>query len=144
MTVTPQITEAGTILLSATIENSTPDFARAVNGTPSVSTQQAQTSVLIPDGGTAVVGGILIDNDSVNVRQVPGLGNIPVLGHLFKSTQIIKSTSELLFFITARIKPANPLEFLPTSPEPDDEGGTGPAPPEGVQKETQRGPGRLF
>ena len=144
LTVTPQITEAGTILLSATIENSTPDFARAVNGTPSVSTQQAQTSVLIPDGGTAVVGGILIDNDSVNVRQVPGLGNIPVLGHLFKSTQIIKSTSELLFFITARIKPANPLEFLPTSPEPDDEGGTGPAPPEGVQKETQRGPGRLF
>ncbi len=144
LSVTPQITEAGTILLSATIENSSPDFARAVNGTPSVSTQQAQTSVLIPDGGTAVVGGILIDNDSINVRQVPGLGNIPVLGHLFKNTQVIKSTSELLFFITARIKPANPLEFVPTSQEPDEEGATGPVPPEGIQEEMQRGPGRFF
>ena len=144
LSVTPQITEAETILLNVTIENSSPDFARAVNGTPSVSTQQAQTSVLIPDGGTAVIGGILIDNDSVNVRQVPGLGNIPVLGHLFKSTQVIKSTSELLFFVTARIKPANPLEFLPIVPEPDDQGATGGAPPEGIQEETPRGPGRLF
>ena len=144
LSVTPQITEAETILLNVTIENSSPDFARAVNGTPSVSTQQAQTSVLIPDGGTAVIGGILIDNDSVNVRQVPGLGNIPVLGHLFKSTQVIKSTSELLFFVTARIKPANPLEFLPIVPEPDDQGATRGAPPEGIQEETPRDPGRLF
>ena len=114
LTVTPQITEAGTILLTASIENSAPDFARTVGpgGIPSVSTQQATTQVLIPDGGTAVVGGILLDNDSVNISQVPGLGNIPILGNLFKSTQVIKSTSELLFFITARIKPANPLEFL--------------------------------
>ena len=112
LTVTPQITEAGTILLRAAIENSSPEFGRAVNGIPSVSTQQAETQVLIPDGGTAVVGGILLDNDSVNVSQVPGLGSIPLLGHLFKSTQVVRSTSELLFFITARIKPANPLEFL--------------------------------
>ena len=112
LTVTPQITEAGTILLMAAIENSSPEFGRSVNGIPSVSSQQATTQVLIPDGGTAVIGGILLDNDSVNVSQVPGLGNIPVLGNLFKSTQVIKSTSELLFFITARIKPANPLEFL--------------------------------
>ncbi len=118
LTVTPQITEAGTILLTAVIDNSSPDFGRSVNGIPSVSSQQATTQVLIPDGGTAVVGGILLDNDSINVSQVPGLGNIPVLGNLFKSTQVIKSTSELLFFITARIKPANPLEFLSeTSPE---------------------------
>ena len=112
LTVTPQITEAGTILLTVAIENSSPEFGRSVNGIPSVSSQQATTQVLIPDGGTAVIGGILLDNDSVNVSQVPGLGNIPVLGNLFKSTQVIKSTSELLFFITARIKPANPLEFL--------------------------------
>ena len=112
LTVTPQITEAGTILLTAAIENSSSEFGRSVNGIPSVSSQQATTQVLIPDGGTAVIGGILLDNESINVSQVPGLGNIPVLGNLFKSTQVIKSTSELLFFITARIKPANPLEFL--------------------------------
>jgi type IV pilus assembly protein PilQ len=119
--VTPQITDAGTILLTATITNSTPDFGRAVGGIPSVATQTANTQVLIPDGGTAVVGGILTDSDSLNTSQVPGLGSIPVLGHLFKSTSIVKDTAELLFFITARIKPSDPLEFLSDSLEEESE-----------------------
>jgi len=110
LTVTPQITSAGTILLNARIENSTPDFARSVNNVPSVATQQAQTQVLMPDGATAMVGGILVDSDSVNVRQVPGLGSIPIIGYLFKNTLTVKSTSELLFFITAKIKPAETLD----------------------------------
>ena len=50
--------------------------------------------MLIPDGGTAVIGGILIDMDSVNVRQVPGLGNLPLIGNLFKETNVVKNTSE--------------------------------------------------
>ena len=112
LSVTPQITEAGTILLTVVIENSTPDFARAVNGTPSISTQRAQTQVLIQDGGTAVIGGILVDTDSLTIRQVPGLGSIPVLGYLFKSEQTLKSTSELLFFVTSRIKPPDSLDIL--------------------------------
>ena len=112
LTVTPQITEAGTILLTANITNSQPDFAKAVNGVPSVSTQSAQTQVLIPDGGTAVIGGILIDIDQVNVRQVPGLGSLPLIGTLFKDTNTIKSTSELLFFITPRIKPLDSISVL--------------------------------
>jgi len=112
LTVTPQITEAGTILLTANITNSQPDFAKAVNGVPSVSTQSAQTQVLIPDGGTAVIGGILIDIDQVNVRQVPGLGNLPLIGTLFKDTNTIKSTSELLFFITPRIKSLDSISVL--------------------------------
>jgi len=110
LTVTPQITEAGTILLTADVENSQPDFARSVNGIPSVATQQATTQVLINDGATAVIGGILVDTDSINVRQVPGLGSIPVIGELFKNTQTLKSTSELFFFITPRIKPPDTLE----------------------------------
>ena len=112
LTVTPQITQAGTILLRANITNSQPDFARAVNGVPSVSTQSAVTQVLIPDGGTAVIGGILIDTDAVNVRQVPGLGNLPLIGTLFKETNTTKSTSELLFFITPRIKAVDSLTVL--------------------------------
>ena len=94
-----------------------------------------------------VVHGAITDAGSVSdVRQVHGLGNIPVLGHLFKSTQVIKSTSELLFFITAWIKPTNPLECLPTSPEgqSEEQGGTGPAPPEGIQQEPPCGAGRFF
>ena len=65
-----------------------------MNNIPSVSTQSATTQVLIPDGGTAVIGGILIDMDSVNVRQVPGLGNLPLIGNLFKETNAVKNTSE--------------------------------------------------
>ena len=104
LTVTPQITSAGTILLTVVLENSVPDFAKSVQGVPSVATQKAQTQVLIPDGGTAVIGGIYVDIDTSNVSQVPGLGSLPVIGHLFKSTTTIKSTSELIFFVTPKIK----------------------------------------
>lgn len=117
LTVTPQITEAGTILLSVQIENSQPDFARQVNGVPPVATQRAQTQVLIPDGGTAVIGGILIDNDSVSINQIPGLGSIPILGNLFKKTGTLKSTAELIFFITPRIKPQDALNIIPVGPQ---------------------------
>lgn len=121
LSVTPQITEAGTILLQVTIRNQQPDFARAVNGVPSVASQEATTQVLVPDGGTAVIGGILVDTDSVNIRQVPGLGNLPVIGNLFKNTQTAKSTAELIFFITPRIKPLDAISVLApgeTTPAP--------------------------
>ncbi len=104
LSVTPQITEAGTILLTVVVENSVPDFAKSVNNIPSVATQQAKTMILIPDGGTAVIGGIYVDSDAVNVRQVPGLGSLPVIGHMFKETATVKNTSELLFFVTPKIK----------------------------------------
>jgi type IV pilus assembly protein PilQ len=112
LTVTPQITQAGTILLNVNITNSQPDFARAVNGIPSVASQQASTQVLIPDGGTAVIGGILVDTDSVNIRQIPGLGNLPIIGNLFKNTNTVKSTAELVFFITPRIKAPDSLNVI--------------------------------
>jgi type IV pilus assembly protein PilQ len=112
LTVTPQITDAGTILLQTTITNQVPDFARAVNGIPSVGSQSATTQVLVPDGGTAVIGGILVDQDTINVRQVPGLGNLPVIGNLFKATQTAKTTTELMFFVTPRIKPLDAITVL--------------------------------
>jgi type IV pilus assembly protein PilQ len=117
LTVTPQITDAGTILLTAQITNSQPDFAKAVNGIPSVASQSAQTQVLVPDGGTAVIGGILIDIDTINVLQVPGLGSLPLIGNLFKSTSTVKSTGELIFFITPRIKPLDAITVLAPSEE---------------------------
>jgi type IV pilus assembly protein PilQ len=104
LTVTPQITAAGTILLTVALENSVPDFARSVSGIPSVASQKAKTQVLIPDGGTAVIGGIYVDTDTNNVRQVPGFGSIPILGYLFKETVVSKSTSELIFFVTPKVK----------------------------------------
>jgi len=104
LTVTPQITSAGTILLTVALENSVPDFARQVGTIPSVASQKARTQVLIPDGGTAVIGGIYVDTDTNNVRQVPGFGSIPILGYLFKETVVSKSTSELIFFVTPKVK----------------------------------------
>jgi type IV pilus assembly protein PilQ len=112
LNVTPQITEAGTILLQVEIRNQQPDFARAVNGIPSVASQSATTQVLVPDGGTAVIGGILVDTDSINVRQIPGLGSLPIIGTLFKNTQTAKSTAELLFFITPRVKALEEVSVL--------------------------------
>jgi type IV pilus assembly protein PilQ len=102
--VTPQVTEDGTVVLEVDIENSQPDLARTVNGVPVVGTQHARTRRTVPDGATMMLGGIFVDTDSLNVRQVPGLGSIPIVGHLFKNTQTIKSQAELFFFITPRIK----------------------------------------
>ena len=112
LSVTPQITEAGTILLQVNITNQQPDFARSINGIPSVASQSANTQVLVPDGGTAMIGGILVDQDTLNIRQVPGLGNIPIIGTLFKNTNTIKSTAELIFFITPRVKPLDAISVL--------------------------------
>jgi len=113
--VTPQISAAGTILMQVNVTNSQPDFARAVGGIPSVASQSAKTLVMVPDGATAVIGGILVDTDSINIRQVPGLGDLPLIGTLFKETNTAKSTSELLFFITPRIKPIDAISVLAPS-----------------------------
>jgi type IV pilus assembly protein PilQ len=103
LTVTPQITDEGTILLKVDVENSTPDFSRQVQGVPTVNTQQTKTTVLVTNGGTVVVGGVLIDNEQVSVRQVPGFGSIPVIGNLFKNRSVNKQTQELIFFLSPKI-----------------------------------------
>ena len=58
---------------------------------------------LVTDGGTVVIGGVIQTQNSINVSQVPLLGNIPVLGNLFKHTVVNTSNQELIFFITPRI-----------------------------------------
>jgi len=103
LTVTPQITDEGTIVLKVDVENSTPDFSRQVGGVPTVNTQQTKTTVLVQNGGTVVVGGVLIDNEQVNVRQVPGFGSIPLIGNLFKNRSVNKQTQELIFFLSPKI-----------------------------------------
>jgi type IV pilus assembly protein PilQ len=103
LTVTPQITDEGTIVLKVDVENSTPDFSRQVQGVPTVNTQQTKTTVLVNNGGTVVVGGVLIDNEQVNIRQVPGFGSIPLIGHLFKNRSVNKQTQELIFFLSPKI-----------------------------------------
>jgi type IV pilus assembly protein PilQ len=103
LTVTPQITVENTIFLNVDVENTTPDFGHAINGNPSLITQQATTQVLVTDGGTVVIGGVIQSNNSVSIDQVPLLGSIPWLGNLFKHQQVKSSNQELIFFITPRV-----------------------------------------
>ena len=105
LTVVPQITADNTIFLNVDVENTVPDFSR-VSGSqlnPTLNTQQATTQVLVSDGGTVVIGGVIQTQNSVAISQVPLLGSIPLLGNLFKHTNVNTSTAELIFFITPKI-----------------------------------------
>ena len=104
LVVTPQITSADTIILDLNVNNNSLDFGRAVNGIPSIITQSATTQVLVADGSTTVIGGVFVNQDSVNNRYVPLLHKIPILGYLFKSNDISTSNQELLIFVTPRIR----------------------------------------
>jgi type IV pilus assembly protein PilQ len=101
--VTPQITDAGTVILSLNVENNSADFANRVNGIPPINTQSAKTIVLVKDGQTAVVGGIYQSTETSTQNQTPFLNKIPVLGYLFKQKAIDTRNNELLLFITPRI-----------------------------------------
>ncbi len=104
--VTPQITAEGTVFLDVTVENTQIDSGiPRIQGTPALDTQSTETKVLINDGGTVVIGGVVISNQTTNVDQVPLLGSLPLIGNLFKHTTINVSTQELLFFVTPRILP---------------------------------------
>jgi type IV pilus assembly protein PilQ len=103
LTVTPQITSENTIFLNIDVENTTPNFGQEVQGNPELITQQATTQVLVTDGGTVVIGGVIQTQNSINISQVPLLGSIPVLGNLFKHTVVNTQNQELIFFITPRI-----------------------------------------
>jgi type IV pilus assembly protein PilQ len=101
--VTPQITDAGTVILELEVENNSADFANRVNGIPPINTQSAKTIVLVKDGATAVVGGIYQSTETTTQNQTPFLSKIPVLGYLFKSKAVDSRNNELLLFITPRI-----------------------------------------
>jgi len=103
LTVIPQITSEGTIFLNVDVENTTPDFGHTIQGNPELITQQATTQVLVTDGGTVVIGGVIQTQNSISIDQVPLLGSLPYLGNLFKHTVVSTSNQELIFFITPRI-----------------------------------------
>jgi type IV pilus assembly protein PilQ len=101
--VTPQITEAGTVILNVTLENNAADFSRTVRGAPSIQVQEAKTVVLVNDGETAVVGGVYKSQQANGRNDTPLLSKIPLLGYLFKSRSWSSENQELLLFITPHI-----------------------------------------
>src|SRR5258706_15773417 len=72
--VTPQITAANTGIMKISLENGQADFTKAVNGIPPINTQSANTSVLVNDGQTTVIGGIYLSSEQYQTDRTPGLG----------------------------------------------------------------------
>ncbi len=99
--VKPQITPDGRLQL--TIEVNKDSRGEDTRSGPAIDTKKVKSEVLIENGGTVVIGGIYEENETNSTQQVPLLGDIPVLGHLFKSNSRVSERRELLVFITPRI-----------------------------------------
>jgi len=100
--VTPQVTDDGHIFLQIIIQNASPGTI-ITNAAVSINLQQANTQVLVPDGGTVVFGGVTVTQRQNSSTAVPLLGNIPILGNLFKTTNTQDTDQELLFFVSPRL-----------------------------------------
>ena len=96
--VLPQITPDQKILLQLQVKQDT--VGQIFNGVPSINTNEIQTSVLVGNGETLVLGGILQEDKNHAERKTPILGDLPVLGRLFKRKIARKDQQELLIFIT--------------------------------------------
>jgi type IV pilus assembly protein PilQ len=103
LNVVPQITAANTVIMQVSLENSSPDFSRAITGIPPINTQRAMTTLLVSDGQTSVIGGIYVNARDTAHDRTPGLYKIPILGWLFQRREFTEESRELLIFITPRI-----------------------------------------
>jgi len=101
--VTPQITPEGNVILDLNIHKDTPNTTLASSAGIPIDTKQVQTQVLVENGGTVVIGGIYTLDESESVQKVPLLGDIPVLGHLFKNNAKTATKTEMLVFITPKV-----------------------------------------
>lgn len=99
--VTPQITPEGNIILDLDVNKDTRGET-TVDGI-AIDTKHVQTQVLVENGGTVVIGGIFERTERNQIRKVPLLGDLPGVGNLFKSRDMIDERSELLIFITPRV-----------------------------------------
>jgi type IV pilus assembly protein PilQ len=104
--VTPQITAEGTIFMDVLVENTQIDQGiPRIQGVPALDTQAAETKVTVADGGTVVIGGVIISSQRVDIQEVPLIGSLPLIGNLFRRRSVTTSSQELLFFLTPRIIP---------------------------------------
>src|SRR5579875_840406 len=104
--VTPQITRDGTIFMKIHVENTQIDPAiPRIQGIPALDTQAQDTQVLVADGQTVMIGGIIVSNQQTSIDEVPFVGSLPIIGQLFRHTSISTNSQELLFFVTPRILP---------------------------------------
>ncbi|GAB4393142.1 MAG: type IV pilus secretin PilQ [Gammaproteobacteria bacterium] len=103
LSVTPQITPDDKIILKLTVNQDQRSSAPPVLGVPAIDTRRIETQVLVNNGETIVLGGIYEQDKTHQVRRIPFLGKLPVVGHLFRNTAINNNKTELLIFVTPRI-----------------------------------------
>lgn len=107
LTVTPSINADGRITLQVNPNVSQPSATAAASstGAPAVDARTANTTVLVRDGETIVIGGLITDTLQDTISKIPLLGDIPILGWLFKKKSKTRVRAELLIFVTTRILP---------------------------------------
>ena len=116
---TPTITPRGTIRLNVAPEVSSLDFANGLifNGftIPALTTRRVSTEIELEDGQSFAIGGLLDNRDTETFNKVPGLGDIPFFGKLFRSRQLTKNNSELLVMVTPELVRPIPKDQNPPS-----------------------------
>ncbi len=103
LAVTPRITPDGRVLMELEIKKDEPDWSRAVAGEPPIDKKLVKTNVLVANGETAILGGVYEQNDKSVITKVPLLGDLPIIGNLFKHTQKLNDRTELVVFITPKV-----------------------------------------
>ena len=109
----PVVIDDSLISLRVTPEVSDVDFSNLVNGAPSFFTRRAETTVTLRDGQSFAIAGLLQTDNARNIDQVPWLGQVPILGTLFRSSGFQKSETDLVILVTPRlVRPTAPNEQL--------------------------------
>ncbi len=101
--VTPHITPDDSIMMDLVINKDNPDFGRSVLGVPPVATREIETTVLVDNGATVVLGGIFEQTENNKREQIPFFGDLPYVGFLFKQEMTKNKHTELLVFVTPKI-----------------------------------------
>jgi type IV pilus assembly protein PilQ len=108
--VLPSIVNSSLIRLLVEVNNSEPENTISVDGIPGISTNSANTSIIVENGNTAVIAGLIKNSKSNGRTGVPFLSDIPILGMLFRSDASSERNNELVILITPKIM-ANPSEL---------------------------------
>lgn len=101
--VTPHITPDDRVRMDLVINKDNPDFSRSVLGVPPIDTREIETTVLVDNGETVVLGGVFERTKQKNTDKVPFFGDIPYAGVLFRRNENIDNNNELLIFVTPKI-----------------------------------------
>jgi type IV pilus assembly protein PilQ len=105
LTVTPHISSGKKIRITVKVEKNEPDFTKVDTlGNPTINIKEAETEMMVNDGDTVAIGGILYKKETFQENKVPGLGEIPIVGWLFKTRYRTTDDKEMLIFLTPKIQ----------------------------------------